>query len=221
MEKFEQANQKMPREERIKLARAWEKDYEDALDEVDEQANLEELVDIALEKGILDRLVPEDQQVRKARQEGGNNLLDLERDDPKLWWQLLYAVKGVTEDAISGKTLSNGFVLPSMMTLFSRKSEAIIKADPEAKNPFETLGQAMMDKIKKELEFRGIQIPEKLLPIGAKGIYENIEVEITGYSSDGLIAIKATNHEDMFKLDRFTVNPAELDHDNFKLISNK
>lgn len=226
MESFEQS----PNKEALKeKAGAWLGRYEEKIEEIlnAEKIDRAELIDALWEYGIMGRIAPKDEIEKNARMQLEKAVWEGNREDPKLYWRILYsaaAAKNATEKNYSIMAGSHGYITGAFQGLYgvlaSPKAEDTFPEMKEGKNPMIAVIDGFMDRAKKELEKRGVKPPEKLPQIGAKGKWNGIEVTIGSYTDDGLVWLKTESEEDHMKLYKFThgrgAPPDEINPDDFK-----
>lgn len=235
MESFEKntPEKRTPRERleetRKEKAGRWQARYEEKLDSVlnSDKIDRSALMDVLWEEGVLDRVAPEDREEKHARMQLEKAVWKGKRDDPELYWRILYsaaAVKNAIEKNYSIAAGSHSYVTGAFQDIYkifsSPKAENAFPETKEGKNPAIIVIEELMDRAKKELEKRGVKPPEKMLQIGSKGKWNGMEVTIENYTDDGLIWLKADSPEDHMKLYKFThgrgAPPDEINPDDFK-----
>ena len=221
-------------------AHAWHKRFDEALEEflVEEEFDFDKFIDVIWEKGILDRVAPKDEEEKRARQGVGSKVWEGERDDPELYWRIMYSAGHIREFSERQFTMHAagfadvGIYQGVVKLLYSEKHEKFRKKlYPDRKsNPVVIVSDEIIERAKKELETLGVESHKKLIPWGAVGKYEDIEVEVDRYMEDGLVSLRALNYEDHMKLYDLAnlkrkhpglVSPSELDPKDFKLPEDK
>lgn len=235
MESFEKntPEKKTPRERleenRKEKAGRWQARYEEKLDMVlnSDKIDRSALVDVLWKEGVLGRVAPEDREEKHARMQLEKAVWKGKRDDPELYWRILYsagAAKNAVEKRYSITAGSHGYITGALQDIYkissSPKAESVFPETKEGENLAIILIEELIDRAKKELEKRGVKPPKKLLPIGSKGKWNGIEVTIESYTDDGLVWLKTESEEDHMKLYKFThgrgASPDEINPEDFK-----
>lgn len=226
MESFEQGQNKEALKEK---AGAWLGRYEEKIKEIlsAEKIDRVELIDALWEYGIMGRIAPKDEAEKNARVALEKAVWEGDREDPKLYWRILYsaaAAKNAAEKNYSIMAGSHGYITGAFQGLYgilaSPKAEDAFPEMKEGKNSMIAVIDDFIARAKKELEKRGTKPPEKLLPIGAVGKWNGIEVTVENYTDDGLVWLRAEDLDDHTKLYRFThgrgASPDEINPEDFK-----
>lgn len=231
MNSFERPSQQ-PNEELREKAKAWLTRYDEKMDQFLEQSepSKEELMDILWEYGVLDRVAPVDPNEKQAREKLGKTVWKGDREDPELYWQLLYSAAAVEDNAKKGRTITasySGYVSGAFQgfhqAMFNEEKGAKIFTADERKTGAEILTKDLMVRAKNELTKRGITQHEKMIPLEGKGEWHGIPVTISGYTEKGLISFQADNaagHAALYEhLDesKVGVSPSQINPDDFKV----
>lgn len=221
-----------PNEELKEKAEAWLTRYDKRMDQFLEQSDpsKEELMDILWEHGVLDRIAPVDPDEKQAREKLGKTVWKGDREDPELYWQLLYSAAAVEDNVKKGRTITasgSGYVSGAFQgyhqAMFDEEKGAKIFTDEERKAGTEILIKDLMDRAKKELTKRGITQHEKMIPLGGKGEWHEIPVTVNGYTEKGLIQLRADSMEGHAALYEYLdeskvgVSPSQINPDDFKV----
>lgn len=188
-----------------RLLEAYSERYSACLDAFCDRANstLDDLYAVFWEGGIIDRLSPENHEERVARRSLGKDVFEGDKDAPELFWRLLYVCAQVDHVGRSGiGERSTWFSRPVEFTVQKLLNvdhdlfDSLFGTEEDRKNPDEVLLQATRERAIRALELLG-EIPHlEYLPIGARGQYAGIPVEIHGYTPDGLVVLHTQDKQD-------------------------
>ncbi len=190
---------------------AWQARFDEKLDEFFESGgqSREELMDLVWEYGIMDRIAPEDVSERDARKELGSAVWEGDRDDPSLYWRIMYAAANSQEAieknysvAASGRNFIVG-ALNGIKNVYM--NERLSKFFPDYQNGKDGIPENftlnyIIERSKQELEKRGVKPPEKLISLGAKGRWHGVEFTVDSYTDQGKIWPKVENREDHMRI---------------------
>lgn len=226
MNSFEQSHNN---EEVKEKAGAWLRRYEEKIEKIlsAEKIDRAHLIDTLWEYGIMGRIAPKDETEKNARIALEKAVWEGDREDPKLYWRILYsaaAAKNAVEKNYSLAAGSHSYITGAFQELYgilaSPKAKDAFPEMKERKNPTIIIIDEFMNRAKIELEKRGVKPPDKLLPIGAKGRWNGIEATIETYTDGGLVWLKGDSTEDHMKLYKFThgrgASPDEINPKDFK-----
>lgn len=193
--------------------RQWEVDFDNRLEDAinDPNSTINDLVEIAFIFGILNRIAPEDLEIKKIRMLKRSQVWEGERSDPSLYYRIIYGLE-YTILAINNNwsTSFHGYVVAAgtaiMRAIVNRQMEKLF---PNLRP--EQTDQAIMEFIKlmeqramEELEKYGYQAPSQLFQIGSKGKFKGIPVKIDAVGLDGGLILKPDNYHDHCALHELT-----------------
>ncbi|MBI2035749.1 MAG: hypothetical protein HYT12_03670 [Candidatus Liptonbacteria bacterium] len=208
------------------LAHRWETRLQEKLDEAlsDPSVDKKKIEDTLWEYGILERIDPRDSEEREARKENSSDLWDGGRDNPELYWRLLYSLGLIHESIKRNYSLVGGLAvgaLTGIVYLHAKAQERIYKEFfPGSKNAYVDLNNDLIEKAKDELHKRGVANPQ-LISWGSEGVWKGIPVTVERYASDGTVVFHANNISDHMKIydlsDRGSVLPSSVNPEDFTL----
>lgn len=204
------------------LSHAWEPRYQAELEKIfsSEHIDLDTLVDVMWEKGILERISPINESEKQARVALGRPVWEGGRNDPELYWKLMYAA-GYTLEAMkrsySGLDQYVGPATTNVMRAAYQARNTEVINDP---NKLVEIVERILVKAKQKISELGDTPHEKPIPWGAKGTYKGLEVTVDMYSSDGTVTLKPVDfgqymaHQreigNIFNVDPRSLNPADF-----------
>lgn len=208
------------------ISNRWRDRFEEAMDKYLSRSEIEldGVTDFIWEKGVLDHISPTDQEEFEARQRLDKDAFT--RDNPELYWRIMYSAGNAKDSTLKNATLLAGYVAQVMiqvvMGLSIKNQNKFSELFPKDSNPIIVVADKIIEKAKGELIRLGIKPHEELIPIGFVGKFKGVNVKITRYTHDGLIALEADNYEDHVKLGELTnyksaVLPQELDLSDFSM----
>jgi hypothetical protein len=225
-----------PPEQLKQKAEAWAPRFDAALKKVigDDNAGREELNEILWNKGILDRIAPDDnhQDEKNARIKLNKAIWEGKRSDPELYRRIIYAIEESRHTLNTTHSFSpgNGWLYP-LNSFFSRNlatihpdfpAKQLIKFFPEATKDYKVGYNKFLDDLikraKQELVNLGEPMPEKIISIGDEGIWKGNKVKVTDLSNKGLITIRGINTKDYF-YDELT--PVQIYSKNFEITNSE
>ena len=205
----------------------WRREFGEELDRVlhDEHSDIDELVEVIWEKGILDHAAPTDPEVIEVLQAKGKPTWD--RENPETYWKILYsagAIKHALENEKDpGKNYITGPIGMVHSKVFDRGDNRVndIFPDRNTEIPVVTLAGKIIEKARQELIDRG-QVPhEHLFLEGSAGHFEGILVKVSGINEEGMVRLDGIESENSEKLSEAIgnqenlVSPSELDPKKF------
>lgn len=221
---YEQFSPETPDDDQKKLAEAWQERYSLRLDDFYKQEHpvLDQLIDIIWEEAVLGRISPVNAQEKEVRQALEKTVWPGDRNDPTLYWRLIYSIASSKEAidrgysiAASGSSLIVGAYQAVYQAYLTQKSTELFGEQ----NPQLTILDEIAKRAKEKLQELGVTPPDRLVPIGASGIWKGIPVKVGQYLEDGRVWLEAVNYEDRMRLydagASQGVEPEELDIDNF------
>ncbi len=186
-------------------------------------------VDILLTNGILDHIAPTDLEEIAARKAEQRPVWDKSRDDPHLYWKILYsaaAAKEAVEKQWSVVADNGSYVRGIFPGIYEAINNGIFaKLYPEAtksKQPAIFVLDDIIDKVKQELEMRNQSTVGHPIKCGLKGEWRGVKGTIDRYSGDGAILLYASSYDDHTRLydktkeNRGGIMPWEIDPSSFK-----
>ena len=189
LELSEFIGEKPSNEDELKnLSRRWHVRFEAQLDRIkdDPEATYEDLVDVVWQYGILDHIAPVLPREALARKERGKDVWN--REDPRLYWRILYSAAALKEFSERGWTISGGGytlpgIAPAFRMLFLERRDLI----SENKDPVISLAESVMEKARTELQIKGVNLHEKLIPFEGEGVIDGIPVRVNRYCKNGTV----------------------------------
>ncbi len=200
------------REELKFLAEQWRKDFEQGLKEViDKGGNLDQIVDVTWQKGILDRIAPTDRSVYWARKELGRTLYPGSRDDVELYWRIIYSMKNLFYQVEKKFSVCDlGYVAPLsqawMETISEGRKDNFFGSQVGTEKAFEVLAEKIKQKAEETLVKFG-EAPDagsRTVDIGAKISIFGIPAAVERFAGDGDIILSTESYEDHCKLGDLT-----------------
>ncbi|MFA5854369.1 MAG: hypothetical protein WC866_04785 [Patescibacteria group bacterium] len=181
------------------IADTWMREYIFALGEASFNPNttLEQWIDVAWEKGLLDHVSPTDPAVREARARMGRTLWR-ERQDPVLYWRLQYALENFRVSAQHTRT--SGPAAQACVELSKELGKNRTKLEeyfPKLKYHsswpwYLELSKLLMARAQKTLRGMGVTPHEPTLRRHSTGVFRGIPVEIETVCDDGTLWLQAT-----------------------------
>ncbi|MEW6407454.1 MAG: hypothetical protein AB1465_02060 [Patescibacteria group bacterium] len=207
---------------------AWAERYEQALDELiqAEKPDLNALLNVVWNKGILDRLVPLDKEKLEARKMLEKEVWEGGREDLELYWHILYSAGYAREatdrnQSLVGGGFASGAILQAVHKVLSSGKYLEFFPGGYPKNYYAPLIDLVAARAKEELKKRGAEPHKKFIPYGAQGNFKGIEVKVERYSDDGCVVLRNIKGEDWQKFWQITkegcVSPSELNPEEFVL----
>lgn len=185
------------------VADGWLLEYRLALSNAQDRPDttLEQWIDIAWEKGLLDQVSPIDPNVREARARMGRPLWR-ERQDPVLYWRLQYALESFRASA--QHTQTSGPAAQACMELnneICKNKDRLRNYLPKLKyRPswpwYLKLCQLLMKRAQKTLRDMGMTPHDPTLRCRSNGVFRDIPVEIDAICDDGTLWLRATDWGD-------------------------
>ncbi len=208
------------------LAHRWETRLREKLDGAlsDPDVDKKKIEDILWEYGILERIDPQDSEEREARRKVGSDLWDGERNNPELYWRVLYSLGLIHESVKRNYSLTGGLAVGALRGigyLHAKAQERVYKEFfPGSKNAYVDLNNDLIEKAKGELRKRGVADPQ-LIPWDSEGVWKGIPVTIERYASDGTVVFHAQNISDHMKIydlgNKGRVLPSSVNPEDFTL----
>lgn len=217
------------REYQKEIASRWQKRFDDALERVtsDEHSTLDQLLDVIWNDGILGRIAPTDPQEKAARVALQKDVWQGSRDDEELYWRILYSAGYVTEpEVLRHSTFPTGYASGAvgrgrMAVLMSKDRGAHVIPKEHQDDPLLFLAGKIMDRAREEIRKRGGAPHDTLIPWNAKATWNGMKVQVTRYTSDGLLYLKGESYQDHIKIGELTdfvgaISPADTDPKDWK-----
>jgi hypothetical protein len=182
------------------IADQWLSNYELALGAaaLNPNTTLEQWIDIAWERGLLDHVSPIDPKVREARILMGRTLWRV-RQDPVLYWRLQYALENFRVSA--HHTQTSGPAAQACVKLITeicknrnRLREYFPKLKYHSSWPWDLeLCKLLMKRAQKTLSGMNVTPHKPTLRRHSKGVFRDIPVVIDAICDDGTLWLQATD----------------------------
>lgn len=180
---------------------AWMLDYKFALGELADKpdSTLEQFVDVAWEKGILDHVSPTDPELRDMRKRRGRTLWQ-PRTDPVLYWRLQYAMEHLR--ATIGHTGTVGAHIVALVELLKvlgqlpkeRRHAFFPKLKHHSGWPWmERVCTLLSEKARQALRDLGVTPHEPTLRRRSTGFFRGIPCQISSICHDGTLYLAPTD----------------------------
>ncbi len=210
----------------------WEPRMRTALDQffVASDKTRDGFVDVLWKYGILDRIAPNNQEEITARIEGSRPVFENSRDDPQLYWRILYSAQAARQAIENGWSIvvnSNSYVIGAISGInqgIRNGTLAKLYSMPadDTVDPLIPAIDDIVNRAKRELESRGQETTGHPLSPGAKGKWHDISVTVDRFTGQGGIWFEAQTYKDHTMLvgatieNRGAVMPWEVDTRNFQ-----
>jgi len=190
------------------LAHAWEERFENASEQVllNSNSKTDDLIEVIWNKGILDRLVPENKDELCARLKDVREAFD-SRENTELYWRIIYSIL-YAEMAMKlqwstlGGSASVAFVRGFIMACYKQRVQDFCP-DYNCENQlggFNFLADKIIKKAEDKLRELGAKPHEKHIKVGARGMFEGIAVRVERYMDNGLLYLVPEKREDILLL---------------------
>jgi len=229
---FKENKQPDDKEKMLKNAKAWQKRL---LDRVNillnaKEADRNSLIDVLWNSGILDRIAPVNPEEKESRIKLGKKIWRGDRDDPELYWRILYAAAAAKEAIERGWSVvsgSGGYIIGFFQganeVIFSERNKDFFPETNDKMlhaNPYLILTESIIERARVELEKRGIKPHQKFPRYGARGKWKGVDVKIDRFSDDGLVWLKGIDinaHNKLYELSKGGgILPSEINPDDFE-----
>lgn len=211
-----------------KLAHAWHQRYHDQLEESlnKEGVGVDAIADVVWNYGVLERLCPSNQKEREEREKEQRDVWGKDRDDPVLYYRIIYSLKEMQEAIKKNYSLMSrmaGVVVKGFVSVFLHKENVKDLKELEGPEGIKNFIGKISDKATAELKKLGAE--RKIIPIGAQGLFHGILVKVEQYLPDGMIGLRPADkdkiqqdHMRLGELTKYTnaVSPEELDPEEFR-----
>jgi len=189
----------------------------------------ESFIDLLWDGAILDRIAPIDPKVAVLRKSEGRAVFEGGRENPQLYWRIMYAAAGCIGNIAMDATMICApdnyvaAVYPALHRLSEDNIFGAIYPDPQSRMLDVT--DDIILRAKSEI-IKATGDPESLvghpLGCGAEGVWHGMEVRVNGFAGDGTVAFQAANRNDHERIytesrNRGTVFPWTIDPKAFKL----
>lgn len=190
---------------------AWQQKLETAVTAIlkSPSGTMERIFDALKEHCILDRIAPTDPVERQARTAKRKVIWEGDRQDPELYWRIMYAAASAQYATDMNWTLcasGNGYVIGAISEYWG----IILREQvPDWLREFtnhhqRSLLRPLTDDLirwsKTTLMEMGQTPHQTLIPIGSRGIFHDIPVSLSAYTDQGLICFEADDYNDHCKL---------------------
>ncbi len=200
----------------IVKAHAWEREYEQALDEVfkdPEHVLLDDIVEVAFQKGIVERLAPLDEEIKRLRIEQRRRVWEGDREDAEFYARLFYAIEFSKEMFDKSVDLSWTNMANAAYNRIMRSNvlqERFFGNSSDAKSSAMQFSDALQKRILKEYGKKGGTLDLKVIPEGAKVVFHGIELKVLGYNPDGTLRVDTEGeegHRELWKYNKGKITP--------------
>lgn len=203
------------------IANAWLLEYKLALSNAqdDPGTTLEQWLEIAWGKGLLEHVSPKDPSVREARALMGRTLWPV-RTDPVLYWRCLYALEHFRASAQHTQTFGPAAVAcHELFDEMSKDRERLKKYLPKLKYhsswPWQLeICKLLMKRAQKTLQTMGVTPHDPVLRRHSTGTFRDIPVEVNSLCEDGTLWLQATDfgvcNANIMKLHDLMTGPEQL-----------
>ncbi len=211
---------------------SWRSELSAAMDTFvrSDQPTKEAFIDVLWKCAILDRIAPIDPKVAALRKSGGRVVFEGGRGNPQLYWKIMYAAAGCTENIGMGVTLicsPDNYVAAVYPELYRLSETNTLEAIyPDWQSRILDVTDDIILRAKREI-IKATGDSESLLaghPLryGAEGDWQGMKVKVDGFASDGTVVFQAANIEDHMRIyteskNGGTVLPWTIDPGKFKL----
>jgi hypothetical protein len=190
------------------LAHAWEERFENALEQVlsNSDSKTDDLIEVIWNKGILDRLVPEDKDEFCARLDDEREVFD-SRDNTELYWRItysvLYAKRAINlQWSTCGGGASVALVRGFVVACYKQRIQDFCPGYTHKNHlaGFNFLAGKIIKRAEDKLRELGAKPHEKHIEVGARGMFEGIAVYVDEYMDNGLLYLRPEKYEDIMLL---------------------
>lgn len=195
--------------ENTDLAHKWHDSLQESLDIffiLDKQTR-EDFIEILWSNAILDHIAPTDPAVIEARKAKKRPVWDSGREDPRLYWRILYsaaAAKEAVERNWSVVAGSDNFVVGIFSSIYSIYSKGLVqKLYPDAVpniNPQLLVLNDILERAKQELVKRNQNTEGHPLKYESKGTWRRLGLKVDRFTGSGEIYFQTKSIEDHTKL---------------------
>jgi len=197
----ESAGEQVEMSPEVLKAHSWEGEYEKALEELfgdTDHISLDDIIEVAFQKGIVDRLAPADDEVKRLRAEQHRRVWQGGRNDSELYARLFYAVERSKESLqhTADYSWTNAAWLAYNM-IMSRESlrERIFGTALDGNESVALFLDALEKRIKEEYEEREGKLSLEVIPAGTKASFHGIALTVEGHNPDGTLHVNADDEE--------------------------
>jgi hypothetical protein len=185
----------------VQRAHSWEGAYEQALEELfqdTDHISLDDIIEVAFQKGIVDRLAPLDEEVKRLRQEQHRRVWDGSREDSALYARLYYAVEESRESVAD--TMDHSWANAAWLAfnkIMSRESlrERVFGTALDANESVAQFLNALRERVKEEYEEKKGRLSLEIIPSGTKAMFHGIALTVDCHNPDGTLRVTADDEE--------------------------
>lgn len=160
-------------------------------------------IDILWNSAIIDRIAPADPEVIALRTSEGRVVFDGGRENPELYWRIMYAAAGCIENIEKNTSLvcpPNNFVAAIYPELYPLSNSHVLRSlYPDVHQRVIDVTSDIISRAKREI-IKATGDSESLaghpLRYGAEGEWQGIRVRIDGFTSEGTVVFQTFNIED-------------------------
>ncbi|MBD3359499.1 MAG: hypothetical protein GF365_02215 [Candidatus Buchananbacteria bacterium] len=195
--------------ETLKDTHAWQTAYERALENFFNQTNLSlsKFIEIIFVQGTLDRMAPEDLEIRDLRLQKGSQAWKGTRDDAELYWRMIYAIESskyaIAQNwSVSGSDYSLNVINATMRLFYHPNStELCQQLFPKCPQDTNAIIQIVMrkfqEKVIQEMQNKNFAQPDldNLLQTNDKGKFYEMPVYIDRIQFNGSFWLQPTDRE--------------------------
>lgn len=210
---------------------SWQSELSVAMDTfvLSDRPTREAFIDVLWNSAILDRVAPIDPEVAALRKSQGKVVFEGGRGDTKLYWRIMYAAAGCTENIGMGVSLICGpdnyvaAVYPVLHRFW--KTNALESIYPDWQSRIPDVTSDIISRAKSEI-IKATGDSESLaghpLRYGAEGEWQGMKVRVDGFAGDGTVVFQTASMEDHMRIyaesnNGGTVLPWTIDPKMFKL----
>ncbi len=195
-------------EQQKQLAESWLLDFGESLNSAikNPESDFDQIMDVVWEKGILNRICPDSQEVKAARKNLGRNVYEGQKEDSDLYWRLLASAENVEYAAKNSLTLASGDLSPMFEAFVAMNSPEIkrrfFQKDDDGRELDKVIDAIRQKAISKISDLEKKQVPA-LPAYGKKINVAGIDLKVR-YTPNGQIALEAFSPEDHEKIGQMT-----------------
>ncbi len=195
--------------ERTEGIHTWQDSLQESLDIfyiLDEQTK-EDFLEILWSSGVLDRIAPTEPVIIALRKAKNRPVWDQGRDDPRLYWRILYSAAAAKEASEKGWSFiagSDSFVAGIFSPIYEAFSRGLLQkfypGITQSANPQIFVLSDIMERAKQELGKRNQNTAGHPLKYGLNGNWKGLELKVDRFTGSGEIYFQAKSFEDHVRL---------------------
>ncbi len=179
----------------------------------EKEPSMKKIIEVAIDYGVLNRIAPQDDRIRKAREKKGRTLWEKDRNDPNLYLRLIYELESIKYAIKNSYSVCSHFTI-GLTIAFNNALHPDHYAKFFSEKELMEVVEEFFNKAKRALEKRMEKLgvtPPNILKIGDSATITGINIVVKEFSVDGRIIPEINNLEEHMKIGKISNYTSAID----------